>query len=238
MKGYLIRQNIIIEDYIYSMISLPLFSSNKKCYFFSIADDNNIFIYKSNKEPKHLNVSDNNNGGLFFELFKKIELCTLTHSLIEINEKYLFAACTNKQTIKIFDMDNYFTEINEIYDINCTQGSHIFTFVPNKNILIVSCTDGFKFISTIKMKKWKSVHCRYSVLCVELFDDNTFICCCCEKNKNIIKQYKIKEKSLEIEKISQIYSNNNDEIWKLHKINERIFFLDEQKEINFFSQIL
>ena len=89
MKGYLIRQNIIIEDYIYSMISLSLFSSNKKCYFFSIADDNNIFIYKSNKEPKHLKVSDNNNGKLFFELFKKIELYTLTHSLIEINEKYL-----------------------------------------------------------------------------------------------------------------------------------------------------
>ena len=143
---------------------------------------------------------------------KKFELYTLTHSLIEINEKYLVAACTNKQTIKVFDMDNYFTEINEIYDINCTKGSHIFTFVPNKNILIVSCTDGFKFISTIKMKKWKSVHCIYSVLCVELFDDNTFICCCCEQNKNIIKQYKIKEKSLEIEKISQIYSNNNDEI--------------------------
>ena len=232
INNYSIIQTIYIDNYIYSMISLPFLSSKNNCHYFCFTDDRNIFIYKSNKDQKN-----SDNKLFFFDIFKIIELYTLTHSLIEINEKYLVAACTDKQTIKFFDMNNDFKEITEICGINSTRGTNIFTLIPNKNLLIVACTDGFKFISTIKMKKYKSVHCRYSVLCVEMFNENNFICCCFDNKKYKIKQYKIKEKSYELEKISERIFQNNDEIWKLQKINERIFFIDGQNEINFLSLI-
>ena len=86
------------------------------------------------------------------------------------------------------------------------------------------------------MKKIKSVHCRYSVLCVEYFNGNIFICSCYDKKKNKIKQYEIDGLSYELKKISERYSNNNDEIWKLKKIDKRIFFLDDQYEMNFLGE--
>lgn len=231
---YSIIQTIFFEDFIYSMISLPLLSSITHYHYFCIASEDNISIYKSNKEPKFLDTHDNEN--LIFNILKKIELYTLTQSLIEINEKYLAAACTHEQTIKFFDIRNNFKKVIEIRDINATYGSNIFTLIPQKKLLIVACTDGFKFISTHKMKKIKSVHCRYSVLCVEYFNGNIFICSCYDKKKNKIKQYEIDGLSYELKKISERYSNNNDEIWKLKKIDKRIFFLDDQYEMNFLGE--
>ena len=55
-----IIQTINIDDYddsyIYSMISLPLLSSQEKRHFLCIATDNQILIYKSNKIPKNINI--------------------------------------------------------------------------------------------------------------------------------------------------------------------------------------
>ena len=83
-----------------------------------------------------------------------------------------------------------FKEDAIIEDINITSGSNIFAMIPNENKLMVACNDGFKFISIKeKIKKFKSVHCIYKVLCLDIIDENTIICCCSEKNKNIIKQF-------------------------------------------------
>lgn len=232
---YSIIQTIHVKDYIDSMNSLPLLSSNNHYHYLCIANENNIFIYKSNKVPKFLNIPDNTDDNLQFTLLTKIQSDTLIHSLIEINERYLAAACPNTESIKIFDMNNNFIKYTEINGINSTRGSNIFLVLPQKNLLIVACNDGFKYISTIKMRKIKSVHCRYSVLCVDFFKDNIFICSCNDKNKNKIKQYKINDFSYELDKISERASKNNDEIWKLKKVNERIFFLDDQNNINFLS---
>ena len=232
INKYSVIQTIFIDNFIYSMISLPFLSSKNKYHYFCFSDDRNIYIYKSNISKKN-----SDNDLFFFDIFKIIELDTLTHSLIEINENYLVSACTDIQTIKFFDMNNDFKEIKELDNINSTRGTNIFTLVPNKKLLVVACTDGFKFISTIKLKKYKSVHCRYSVLCVELFNENSIICSCFDNKKYKIKQYKIKEKTYELEKISERIFQNNDEIWKLQKINERIFFIDGQNEINFLSLI-
>ena len=84
------------------------------------------------------------------------------------------------------------------------------------------------------MKTFKSFHCKYRVLCLDKIDENTFICCCSEKNKNIIKQYRIDKSNFEIKEISQKKNKNNDEILKIQKINEKIFFIDNQKSIIFF----
>ena len=237
-----IIQTIKIEDYkdsyIYSMISLPLLSSQKKRHFLCVANNTSILIYKSNKTPKNIiNNSENEDNveNLYFEKYKEIKLKKLTHCLIEANEKYLIAGCPYDKTIKFFNMNNDFRESANIIDINMTIGSNIFTLIPNENLLIVACNDGFKLISIEKKRKYKSVHCTYAVLSLDMYNDNTIICCCSEKNKNIIKQYKINKNNFELQKLSQKRTIDNDEIWKLQKIGDKIFFIDNKKRIMFLA---
>ena len=237
-----IIQTIKIDDnkdsYIYSMISLPLLSSQKKRHFLCVANHTSILIYKSNKTPKNIiNNSENEDNveNLYFEKYKEIKLKKLTHCLIEANEKYLIAGCPYDKTIKFFNMNNDFRESANIIDINMTIGSNIFTLIPNENLLIVACNDGFKLISIEKKRKYKSVHCTYAVLSLDMYNDNTIICCCSEKNKNIIKQYKINKNNFELQKLSQKRTIDNDEIWKLQKIGDKIFFIDNKKRIMFLA---
>ena len=165
---------------------------------------------------------------------KDIKLNTLVHCLIESNNKYLIAACPNDNSIKFFDKTNDFIQDANIDDINMTRGSNILTLIPNKNLLVVACYDGIKIISIKKKKIIKSYN-EYSILSLDMFNDNTIICCCSKENKNIINQYEINQSNFELKKISQRRTNNNDEIWKLQKINKKIYFLDNQKNINFLA---
>ena len=236
---YSIIQTIILDDYddinIYSMISLPLFSFQEKRNFLCIATDKNILIYKSNKAPKYLNNphNENNEMNLSFELYKTLELYTLTHCLIVVSNKYLVAACPNDNSIKFFDMTNDFIQDANIDDINMTRGSNIFTLIPNENILIVACDNGFKFIS-IEMKTiYKSVDFGFQILSIDMLNENNIISCCSEGKRNKINQYEINKKNMELKKISQRTNKNNDEIWKLQKINGRIFFINNQNIVNF-----
>ena len=239
ISKYSIIQTIYINDYedsnIYSMISLPLFSSQEKRHFLCIATDKNILIFKSNKIPKYLYTSDNGNneGNLSFELYRKIELYTLTHCLIEANNKYLIAACPNEDEIKFFDMTKDFILVTNLNIKKITRGSNILTLIPNENKLIVACNDGFEIISIDKKRKFKGVHCTYSVLSLDMLNENTIICCCSEKNKNKIKQYEINKSDFKLHKKSERLNKNNDEIWKLQIINENIFYIDNQKIINY-----
>ena len=100
--------------------------------------------------------------------------------------------------------------------------------MPNEDILIVACSSGFNLISTKTFKKYKAVNCRYSVLSLEMANDNTIICCCSEEKNNKIKQYNISYDNYNFKKLSERKIFNNDEIWKLKIINERIFYLDSK----------
>ena len=240
ISDYSIIQTIYIDDYddlyIYSMISLPLLSSQEKRHFLCIATDNQILIYKSNKIPKNININDNGNNeqNLYFEKYKDIKLNTLVHCLIESDNKYLVVGCPNEKAIKFYDMTNDFRQIANITEIKLTSGSNIFTLIPNKNLLVVACYDGFKIISIKKKKIIKSYN-EYTILSLDMFNDNTIICCSSKENNNIINQYEINQSNFELKIISQRRTNNNDEIWKLQKINKRIFFLDNKKNINFLA---
>ena len=64
-----------------------------------------------------------------------------------------------------------------------------------------------------------------------MFNENNIICFCSEKDKNIIKQYQIDEEKFEFKKVSQKRTNNNDEIWKLQRINDKIFFINNEKRV-------
>ena len=239
ISKYSIIQIIRQEEFdnlIYSMISLPLLSSNNKTYYFCIASKNNILIYKSNILPKkdgnYNNESLNEDKNLNFNLYKNIELNTLTRCLIEANDKYIVASCPKKKILIFFDMTNDFKKVIEIKDISSTEGSNIFAIIPNQKILVVACKGGFIYIYIDRKFKMKEVHCTYSVLTLEIYD-NILICSCLDKKIKKIKQYKINENNHEIKKISERMQNNN-EIWKLKLINERLFFLNQQNMLNYF----
>ena len=236
ITNYSIIQTINLDDYddvnINSMIS---FSSQEKRHFLCIATKQSIVIYKSNKIPKCFYAPDNENNedNLTFELYKTIELFTPVNCLIKADNKYLVCSCPNEDSIKFFDITKDFNEEANIDDINITNGSNIFTLIPNDNNLIVACNDGLKFIS-IKLKKiYKSFNLGYKILSIDMINENNIVCCCSEGKKNLINQYEINNNN--VEKISQKKNKNNDEIWKLQTINDKIFFIDNQKIINFLN---
>lgn len=225
LSKYTIIQTIYLKDetgLVYSMIPLKKLSKEKNCYYFSTSDDNKISIYKSTQEPE-----------LRFELEKEIILNTLIHSLIEVNEKYIVAACTQNNRIKIFDTRKNFGEVGEIKGYTLSKGSNIFTLIPENNMLIVGCKDGFILINTIKMKVYKKIHCKYNVLCLDMLSKNTLVCCTYEENDTRIRQYALEDKNFQFSKISEKRIKSNYNIWKIQKVNQNLFFIDNQSKINY-----
>ena len=248
------------SEYIYSMISLPILSSNANRHYFCAGDDENIMIWKSNRQPRNIQIpyfnkdeenddlnnslSDisiheiqkeenvNNDEPLFFTLVKKIKLNTISRSLIEINDKYLACACIKTNTIKIFDVTKDFELKTEFRNIMASAGSDIFSLIPKLNLLIVGCTDGFCFISTQNLKIVKTIHCRYSVTSLECSSNNSFVCCCSDKNENKIRQYIIDDFNFSIKKSSEKKCHNY-EIWNLKSINDKLFFTNNDNYVSF-----
>ena len=237
-SSYKIVQSLDLKEdseYIYSMIYLPLLSKRKNTHYFCTGDEKHILIFKSNSKPKYLDDDKNvdNNTDIKFELIKDIKVNTLVHCLIEANEKYIVTACTKDNTLKIFDVTKDFKKLEDIKGIELSKGSNILTLVPNKNILIVACTNGFYLINTNKRKIYKRIHCAYSVLSLDMISGNTFVCCTSSKTDNRIKQYALEEKSFYCEKISERKIDKNYDIWKLQKVNQEIFFLDNTAKVNY-----
>lgn len=222
--GFSIIQSIYGIDNIYAMISLPEFSSKKNGHYFCVSSENHILIYKSSE----------NDGGPLFQLINDIKLNTIAHCLIEIDGKYLAAGCSQEHAVIFFDMENDFTLNTEIKDIKLTCGNNIFSLI-HKKFLLVACTDGFKLIYLKKLKLYKSIHCRYSVFSVEALNENSFICCCYDKNEIKVKKYNIdKDNRYQFVKICDVESNN-EEIWKLQNINSNIYYVDGKNKMKFFN---
>ena len=236
-SSYKIVQSLGLKEdseYIYSMIYLPLLSKSKNNHYFCTGDEKHILIFKSNSKPKYLDDDKNvDNTDIKFELIKDIKVNTLVHCLVEANEKYIVAACTKDNTLKIFDMTKDFKILEDIKGFELSKGSNILSLVPNKNILIVACADGFYLIDTNKRKIYKRIHCKYSVLTLDMISENTLVCCTSARNDNRIKQYALEGKSFNFEKISERRIHKNYDIWKLKKFNQEIFFLDNSAKVNY-----
>ena len=247
------------SESIYTMINLPILSYKEKRHYFCTGDEKHILIWKSNKQPQNIAFMDffyenqmekkrtaqslsileemqknqedilKKDEPLYFTLVKDIELNTLTHCIIEVNEKYIAAACTKDNTIKIFNVQNNFKKVAEIkkkIPISC--GSNILS-LPNEQYLMVGCTNGFYLISTQDFHSTKEIQCKYSVTCIETIRKNEILCCCVEKNNNKIKHYKI-EDNLDLIKSSEKKVHKN-EIWNLKVINKRIFYTNNNNDI-------
>ena len=245
------------SESIYTMINLPILSYKENKHYFCTGDEKHILIWKSNKQPKNISFIDfyyenqmektsiiqnpsileeiqknkedyiKKDEPLHFTLFKDIELNTLTRSLIEVNEKYIAAACKDN-TIKIFNIQNKFKKVSEVKKIPISCGSNILS-LPNENFIMVACINGFYLISTKDFNSIKEIPCKYSVTCLETLTKNEIICCCVEKNNNKIKHYKIEE-NLDLIKFSEKKVHKN-EIWNLKIINNRIFYTNNNNDI-------
>ena len=261
LTKYKVIQNINLQydsESIYTMIYLPILSYNEKRHYFCTGDEKHILIWKSNKQPQNIIISEfsddnqikknnvvqprsileeiqknqedkfNKDEPLHFTLFKDIELHTLTHCLFEVNEKYIAAACTKDKTIKFFNVQKNFKKEAEVKNVQISCGSNILS-MPNENFLIAGCVNGFSLISIKDFKFSKEIHCKYGVTSIDTVKKNGFICCCIERDENKIKHYKIND-NLELKKSSEKNVHKN-EIWNLKIINNRIFYTNNKNDI-------
>ena len=239
--NYKTIQNLNMQDdseNIYYMAYLQNLSATKKRHYFCTCDENHILIWKSNKEPKNLKVSEDiylDNGSensdeetskddehpLHFTLFKDIKLNTITRCLIEVKDKYIVAACPGKKCIKIFDIEDDFKEINTLKNIPLTSGSNILAFLPEKKAIICGCSDGFRVIFT-KNFEMKRIHCKYMVTSLINFGTKYILNCGINNNESKIRQFSLDE-SNNYDKSSEKNLHEN-EVWNLKLIDNKIFY--------------
>ena len=250
------------ENSIYSMIYLPILSYYNNRHHFCISNDYYIFFYKSNMQPNKLMIfkdnyhgsiqeisivqptfiqgvnnynKSNNTKPLNFDLIETIQLNTLAHALIEINEKYIAAACTNINSIKFFDVNNKFEEKKSINYINTCGGSYIMNLVDNRKVLIVGTTIGFCFISTKTLEILKKYNKDMSIISLGVFNDNTIICCAINKrNENKILQVEYLPENSHI-KINNSNFESEDEVWDLKCFDNNIYFISNS-DLNIFQK--
>ena len=171
------------------------------------------------------NNNNSNNKPVKFDLIETIQLNTLANSLVEINEKYIAAVCTNSNSIKFFDVNNKFEEKISINDINTCGGSYIMNLVDNGNILIVGTTKGFCLISTKTLEILKKFNKNMKIISLGVIYDNTIICCAIiEGNEKKILQVKYLPEKSDI-KINDSNNKEKDEVWDLKCFGNNIYFI-------------
>jgi hypothetical protein len=212
------------------MINLPILSQRNNKNYFCTSDNENISIYSADKP---LQNKDNK-----FSIIKNIAINKKIYCMIEADENYLVAACSETKSIKFFDINDEFKEKSEIKDILAMAGNNTMTVIPNKKMLIVACANGFNIISIQNLKKYRFVHCRYKVLSLDMIINDQVICCTKSEsnykyNDEIkLKHYKINEDDFTFAKIAERNINDGQEIWKLRAIKKKIFYLKSNYEIN------
>ena len=220
MLNFILIQTIEITNHFQILIPLEI---NSK--YFCLSDDNNIIIYKENPiDVKEKKFSEN----------KIIKLNTFVQNLIEVNKKYLIASCPKKNKIIFFDIKNNFHEAEEIRGINFSNSYSDLLLINENKILVIGTMDGFEIISIKNLSKIKSIHCKYSIICLEKINENIIICYNEDKSKtNKIRQFCYNEENYCFSKISEKILDDNDDILKFKFINGRIFFINKNDELNY-----
>jgi hypothetical protein len=239
------------EKTAYAMIYLPILSYNKNRHHFCMANSNYIFIYKSNKKPKNLlilkenyhdiieemsieqpipNIQESkiNNDSLSFNLIKNKILNAEAYSLIEINEKYIAAACIGldkNSYIKFFDISKNFVLKKDILTDMICGGNYIMNLVENRKVLIVGYNKGFCLISTKTLEIINNVEINLSIISIGILYDNTMVCCTIDdKNLKKLIEFRYIPDSYNIE-ASDGSIKLKEEIWDLKCFNNIIYFL-------------
>ena len=151
---------------------------------------------------------------------KDIKLEASVRCLIEVNEKYIAAACPKKGCIKIFNVQNDFKEEREIENKSISCGNNILAFLPKKQKLIVGCKEGFSIINIKNFTK-SDYSSQEMVTSLEWATKDYFIGCYSNRNKTTIKKYSIEESEpfKYIEK-----SLHKNEVWNFKIIRNKVFY--------------
>ena len=189
----------------------------------SIIQENNNIVSKGTKQD-----NQNNNDSLSFNLIKSNYVNAETYSLIEINEKYIAAACINSENssyIKLFDVNNNFDLKKDIYSDMICGGSYIMNLVEYREVLVVGCNKGFCLISTKTLDIIKTIDIKMSIISIGVLYDNNMICCAIdEKNSKKIIEFRYMPDSKNI-KEGDGSIQLKDEVWDLKCFNNKIYFI-------------
>ena len=159
--------------------------------------------------------------------------------IIEVNEKYMAATCNQEKKIIIYHTQNGFKEVVAINNCIPCEGNNIMEVTSDRKKLFVGCIDGICQINVDNLKKNNKYHLGQAITHLGIYKYNTYdiITCISLKNKNIfIKQYKKNTDSKGIGKFSEVKLNNSKEINDFKIIGDKIYFIDEHKNICYYQQ--
>ena len=185
----------------------------------SYSSDDMVYDKEGENEEEE---SINNDEPLHFTLVKDINLNTLTRCIIEVNEKYIVAACTSRSIIKFIDVQRNFEVVKEKQNIPITCGNNVLSLLSEKDKFIVACKDGFRIISTKKFELNK-IQCKYMVTSLLGLNKNIILSCGVNQKERKFRQHKINGFRSEFSKYSE--KNLHDiEVWHFKVANNRIFY--------------
>ena len=170
------------------------------------------------EEEERINIDE----PLHFTLVKDIKINTLTRCLLEVNERYIVAACTKSNILKFIDVQKKFEVVKEITKVPITCGNNILSLLSKKDKFVVACKDGYRLISTQKFE-FQRIYCKYMVTSLLGLNKNLILSCGVYQQERKFRQYKINEFSSKFSKYSE--KNLHDiEVWHFKVANNRIFY--------------
>ena len=249
---------------VYSIINLQNFAYYKNRHYFCIGNENSILIYKSNKMPEelilpniqyhdeieqysivqpsfiiddnnNLRINEHKNEPLSFIIEKEIVLNTPITCMVEVNEKFICAACPNSKNIKFFNMKAEFKEYKSFPNISLSEGNCTLTVSRDKSKIIAGCKNGICQIKIDNLNKFNEIHFQREILCLDFYNNNYLICTLLKGNNIYIRQYLIKDEIKDIAKESEYILNSLNQIKYLKVINNKIYFLDGTNYIHYFQ---
>ena len=124
---------------------------------------------------------------------------------------------------------------------NCApcEGNSIMEVTSDRKKLFVGCIEGIFQINVDNLKKNNKFHLGQAITYLGIYKYNTYdilTCISLKKESIFIKQYKKNTDSKGIGKFSEVKLNNSKEIIDFKIIGDKIYFIDEHKNIRYYQQ--
>ena len=254
---YEIIKTLTFEQYnkINKIISLPIISYFQNRHYFSIAIDQYLFIYRSNKMPQYLeppykyyhnNIEEfsivqpyemQNNEKFNFTLEKKSKYKNIVENILEISDKYLAVICTDSKDLTLLYTQNNFKEETNLP--NAIPKNKCGMKVSNtKTELVIWYDGGINIINITNLKNEKKVRnitFKQNIKFFDFFDKNSFMCLSLVNNEIYIKQYKFKNEFKECKKISEAIVLSENQVTNFFIIKDKIYYIDESNLIHYYE---
>lgn len=188
------------------------------------------------------NVNGNNNPQLEhkkeplnFTQEKVLDLKIEANCVKEIDEKYMAAAFSNGNCVKIFNMQNKFEQVISIPNISANEGNFSLSISKNREKLLVGSATGISVISIDNFKKITKFHLNQSILNLDFYNIDIVVAAVLKNEDYYIKQYDFKSNFKEISKFSEFKTYSPSKINNLKVINNRIYYLNDTNFLHYFQ---